>query len=1299
MKTAALTIPILPHTAPPAAQPIKFKIPLHLHQLRALYRCLLIETDGSLSGDFQNRYDYKSRGGVLADAVGMGKTATALGLALSSHKGNGGDTLVVAPGHLIPQWKSEIAKFTDEIEVVVGKGGYEALPERAKGGKDRIVLVDVNDILDEKKVWYDFRRVFESQNGKQLTVSRARMEELKKSALFCVQSPRGPCSYEGWVYTGSLHIPIKHRPWRRVIFDEIQDLVAAGTESQKNLLQLTRSAQNVWLLSATPFPHGNNSVYANHELLGFCRLRMDVEVDYPLHRNHTFEIIKRKLYIRSPRHVADDAVTATKKVTKTTITVNPIPLERKFYELETADIEIQDRGKIFSEGYNSLRQMMVHPQASEKLRGQAHGNKKNANGVNNRLMITGTPGVGRQKSVSSFAKSSLAQAKARMTALLKFEIPNAEKQLTRTRMSQNLAIKIKNLRNEPTQHNPFLNSNPSNTTSMVEREAKAIHEFFCRCPSLDSAECKADEDACFRIIVQYPHQSEYIYGANATSRIIEYFKNDLAPNKVAGLDHYIAVTTHTYKMRSEALQALHLEKVTLRIRIGSLSATVSTVSKAIKNGDKEDDLAAKHGSKTAALVRHLQKIQESGEKAIVFSYWHDTLNLVWQSLKKCHLKTSFCKGNSRSMSKAINDFTNGSVSILLLSSQAKASGANLQSASHVILLDPTGSSAEHGATLEQQAIGRAVRMGQEKAVTVTRFCVLETIEEKLFQQIDNAAAILQKSSNDSNYVCEDANKVLNMDNITEKKEEDDDIEVTGSISVSDRVAQTIASAKEHGEVIEILDSDDDDDGSDGIPPTKQGTPNLTANPRVSVKKELATRLSTSAPVICESTEQVSTDNVASASPAAPNAKKRAVTSEENPSMDKRSKNSNSVVGDTDDEPVNAPTGTHMETAESIGMQGMSRATILNQVSTDNVASPPSVASNARKIAVTSEENPSMDKRSKNTNSVAEDIINELVTAPIGTTTVTTDTIDNVALIRSEDLSTDNPAIPLLLAVTSEENPSMDKRSKNTNSVAGDTADKPLSAPIGTTTMTTDTIDNVAMIRSEDLSTDNPAIPLLLAVTSEENPFMDRRSKNTNIVAGDTTDKPLSVPIGTLTETTETIDEQGMSRAATPDQVSTGNPASLSSEASNARKRAVTSEENPPTNKRSKNIDIVTGGIADEPISAPTSTPTNTSETLSSGSVGRVVSPQHLPQLASRAIVEPKNVQSQSQPCSRIEEMLVDVELHRYTDKFQEMGYDSLKELVDNVNNPMFMEKLVTDVGFSAAHAVRFQMMIGAIQFT
>jgi len=78
------------------------------------------------------------------------------------------------------------------------------------------------------------------------------------------------------------------------------------------------------------------------------------------------------------------------------------------------------------------------------------------------------------------------------------------------------------------------------------------------------------------------------------------------------------------------------------------------------------------------------------------------------------------------MAKSIVSFTSGDVPILLLSASVKASGANLQQASNVILLDPAGSSAEHGATLEQQAIGRAVRMGQEKAVRVVRFCVRGT---------------------------------------------------------------------------------------------------------------------------------------------------------------------------------------------------------------------------------------------------------------------------------------------------------------------------------------------------------------------------------------------------------------------------------------------------------------------------------------------------------------------------------------------------------------------------------------------
>ena len=189
------------------------------------------------------------------------------------------------------------------------------------------------------------------------------------------------------------------------------------------------------------------------------------------------------------------------------------------------------------------------------------------------------------------------------------------------------------------------------------------------------------------------------------------------------------------------------------------------------------------------------------------------MRLVWNSLRKCKLSASFCNGSGRAMSTAITDFTSGEVSILLLSAQAKASGANLQCATNVILLDPAGKSAEHGSTLEQQAIGRAVRMGQDKPVKVHRFCVKDSIEEKLFKQIDVAAAKLEKRSSDNSYTCEDAHKALDLEKIAAKKEEEEEFVMEESISASEKVKRNIAAAKEKGEII-VLDDSDDEEGDE-----------------------------------------------------------------------------------------------------------------------------------------------------------------------------------------------------------------------------------------------------------------------------------------------------------------------------------------------------------------------------------------------------------------------------------------------------------------------------------------------------
>ena len=258
----------------------------------------------------------------------------------------------------------------------------------------------------------------------------------------------------------------------------IVDLVSEGTESQKNLLQPSRTAQNVWLLTATPFPHGNTSVYANHELLGFCRLRMNVEVNYDLPHNHPFEKIKRKLYIRSPKHVSDDAVTASKLVKRETVYVEASVLERKFFELEMK--EAGDHSNKFMDVYIPLRQMMVHPEASRKLREQINGKDDNQReGGKKAIKVSQkNSSVGRYASVNSFARSSLMQAKMRCAQLESNLIPTATRDVASARCCLYVAMKVLQVRTSPVIQNPFASQNELTRGSFNEMETKAIEDYY-----------------------------------------------------------------------------------------------------------------------------------------------------------------------------------------------------------------------------------------------------------------------------------------------------------------------------------------------------------------------------------------------------------------------------------------------------------------------------------------------------------------------------------------------------------------------------------------------------------------------------------------------------------------------------------------------------------------------------------------------------------------------------------------------------------------------------------------------------
>ena len=78
-----------------------------------------------------------------------------------------------------------------------------------------------------------------------------------------------------------------------------------------------------------------------------------------------------------------------------------------------------------------------------------------------------------------------------------------------------------------------------------------------------------------------------------------------------------------------------------------------------------------------------------------------------------------------------------SIKIALLSSENSSSGLNLTEANHIVLLDTLNADKNRARVIEEQAIGRSVRLGQEQVVNVKRFIMRDTIEHDYYNRIYN----------------------------------------------------------------------------------------------------------------------------------------------------------------------------------------------------------------------------------------------------------------------------------------------------------------------------------------------------------------------------------------------------------------------------------------------------------------------------------------------------------------------------------------------------------------------------------
>jgi SNF2 family DNA or RNA helicase len=132
-------------------------------------------------------------------------------------------------------------------------------------------------------------------------------------------------------------------------------------------------------------------------------------------------------------------------------------------------------------------------------------------------------------------------------------------------------------------------------------------------------------------------------------------------------------------------------------------------------------------SKMERLECDLEECAASGRKAIVFSQWVQTLAELRQRLLRFNPAEYHGQIATSRRDATIERFRDDpSCHLMLMSYGAGSVGLNLQFANYVFLFDRWWNPA-----VEDQAINRAHRIGVQRAVTVTRFLVLNTIEQRI----------------------------------------------------------------------------------------------------------------------------------------------------------------------------------------------------------------------------------------------------------------------------------------------------------------------------------------------------------------------------------------------------------------------------------------------------------------------------------------------------------------------------------------------------------------------------------------
>ena len=142
----------------------------------------------------------------------------------------------------------------------------------------------------------------------------------------------------------------------------------------------------------------------------------------------------------------------------------------------------------------------------------------------------------------------------------------------------------------------------------------------------------------------------------------------------------------------------------------------------------DEEYYGHESAKMEVLLEQINLLKDQ-HKILVFSQFVGMLNLVKAELDKQNIQYAYLTGKTKDRQFEVEKFQEDEkVRIFLISLKAGGTGLNLTKAEYVFLIDPWWNPA-----VENQAIDRAYRIGQENKVIAIRLITPNTIEEKIIE--------------------------------------------------------------------------------------------------------------------------------------------------------------------------------------------------------------------------------------------------------------------------------------------------------------------------------------------------------------------------------------------------------------------------------------------------------------------------------------------------------------------------------------------------------------------------------------